>query len=180
VKKRWIVLPLFIVFIIILLCLGLFTYIAPSKQLTMDYTPIKLENKILDMARNLNTELVLTETEINALIKKNMDPQLNKRLLIEGAHFTLEDNILHANLNVLVNDSVPAELHASYRISWDAPDLRLQPIGFKLKDIKLPNSWLDEISFPIYEGEDAIIGIDSLYTKGNELVIKLKLNLFSS
>lgn len=141
--------------------------------------PIKLEDKLLQMARNWNTELVLTEADINALIKMNLDPQINDRLLIQGAHFSLQDNTLLAQLNVLVNDAIPAELYASYGISWDEPELRLTPLTLQLKEINLPISWLDEISFPLYEKKDSLIGIDSLYTKGNELVIKLKFKLFS-
>lgn len=177
-KKRWIVVPLVIVGILFLLVFGLLTYIAPSKELTMDYKPVQLEEKLLTMVQNLNTELVLTEADVNALIKMNMDTKPHQRLLIEGAHFSLLDNKLHAELNVLVNDAVRAQLHASYGISWNEPELKLKPIELKLKNIKLPTSWLEEISFPLYESEDSLIGIDSLSTRGNELVIKLKLKLF--
>jgi len=144
----------------------------------MDYTPIQLEEKLLNMARNLNTELVLTEADINALIKMNMDTTPRDNLLIEGAHFSVLDNMLHAELNVLWNGNVRAQLHASYAISWNEPELSLKPTELKLKDIKLPISWLEEISFPLYESADSLIGVESLSTRGNELVIILSLKLF--
>jgi len=144
----------------------------------MDYTPIQLEEKLLNMARNLNTELVLTEADINALIKMNIDTEPRDRLQIEGAHFSVLDNMLHAELNVLWNDNVRAQLHASYAISWNEPELTLLPMELKLKDIKLPTSWLEEISLPLYESADSLLGVESLTTRGNELVITLILKLF--
>ncbi|GIP17957.1 hypothetical protein J40TS1_35990 [Paenibacillus montaniterrae] len=177
-KKRWVLLPLSFVLVLALLIGGLIIYIAPSKQLTMDYTPIKLEDKLLGMVRNLSTDLVLTESDINALLKANMNRQPHKQLTIEGAHFTLQDNILYADLNVLLADRVPAELHASYVVTWHDPELKLQPVGLKVKGLTLPVSWLNEITFPIYDADETLIVIDRLYTQGNELVIKLKLSLF--
>lgn len=177
-KKRWFVLPLVVVLIVALLLAGLLAYAAPSKELTMDYTPIKLEDKLLEMMSNLNTELVLTEADVNALIKSHMNKQINEQITIQGADFKLQDNRLYAELNVLLNNRFAAEMHASYAISWNDPQLTLQPIELKLKDIKLPTSWLEEISFPLYDKEETLIGIDRLNTRGNELVIKLRLQLF--
>jgi len=177
-KKRWLWLPLSVLLLLIVLIGGLLVYISPEEELTMDYTQVQIEEKLADIVRSLKPEVALTESDINALIKSHMDPQLHEQLVAEGAHFTVGDNKLYARMNVKAFDTVKAELQAVYAIEWQEPELKLIPIELKLKEMTLPITWLKEISFPIYDKNNAIISIERLETIGNELVIRLKLNLY--
>lgn len=146
----------------------------------MDYTRVSIEEKFADIIRNLEPEILLTESDINAIIKSNMDTQLHEQLVVEGAHFTVADNKLYAQLNVKAYDTIRAELNAVYTIRWQEPDLKLVPVELKLKQITLPTTLLQEITFPIYDSSNTIVSIERLNTVGNELVIRLKFNLFNN
>lgn len=177
-KRRVLYTMLSILLILGALIFGFIYYIAPSKQLTMDFSPIKLEDKLLQMANNLNTELILNESDINALVKSHLPTELNEQLAIKGAHFKVEHDTLYADLHVTVANLLHAEVKASYAISWEDPVLTLTPVSLSLKDIKLPAAWLEKIELQLYNKQETYITIDRIYTNGNELVIKLKLQLF--
>lgn len=177
-KKRWPLLIVTIMLSLILLSGGLLVYISPDEELTMDYEPVKLEQKIVDMVRNLRPEVVLNEADINTLIKANMDRQLHEQIYVDGAHFQVADNQLHAKLNVTLRDAVKAEVTAVYSIVWEEPNLKLEPMALKLKNLNLPKSWLNEIEVPIYDTANSLVAIESVSTSSNDLIIKLKLSMF--
>lgn len=177
-KKRWLLLIVTIMLGLLLLAGGLLVYIAPDEELTMDYEPVKLEQKILDMVRNFKPEVVLNESDLNTLIKANMDRQLHEDVYVDGAHFQLADNQLYAKLNVTLRDAVKAEVSAVYAIAWEEPNLKLEPVALKLKNMNLPVNWLNEINVPIYDPANSVIAIESVNTRGNELIIKLKFSMF--
>src|SRR5690606_14987833 len=176
-KKRWILL-LSVLLGLIILVVGLLVYIYPKEKLTMDYTRVQYEEKFADIVRRLEPEIILNESDINAIIKSNLDTQLNEQLVIEGAHFTVGDQKLYAKLNVKALDAVKAEWLAVYLIEWKEPELRLIPVELKVKQVSLPTSVLKEIAIQIYDTNNAILSVERLSTIGNELVIRLKFNLF--
>lgn len=159
--------------------IALIQYARPSQKLTMNYTQISMGEKLSYMVSNLKTELILSERDIDALIKQNMDQQLNEYTYIDGAKFYIESDILHANLNVTFANKVKAEINATYDVAWNDPKLTLTPQTLSIKDIPLPTSWLETIVIPIYEPNDSMIQISKLTNVNRELIIKLKLNLFS-
>lgn|GEM_PF-1556045 len=178
-KKK--ILVTFICFIVIIVgaVFALKQYISPSHQLTMDYTAINIEEKVMNMVTNLKSEVVLTEQDIDSLIKQNMNQQLNSFTYINGAKFYVENDILYAILNVTLYNKVDAEIHATYNVDWNGSNLNLSPRSLSSKDISLPTSWLETISIPIYDEAEALVTISSLTNVGREIVIKLKLSLFS-
>lgn len=178
-KKK--ILVTFICFIVIIVgaAFALKQYISPSQQLTMDYTAIDIEEKVMNMVTNLKSEVILTEQDIDSLIKQNMDRQLNSFTYINGAKFYVENDILYAILNVTLYNKVDAEILATYNVDWDGSKLKLSPQSLSIKDISLPTSWLETISIPIYDKADSLVTISSLTNVGREIVIKLKLSLFS-
>jgi len=178
-KKRWLWLLFSVVLGLLIIAGGMLVYISPDEDLTMDYSPVQLEEKLADIIRNLKPEIILTESDINAIIKSYMNTQLHDQLVVEGAHFTVGDNRLYARLNVKAFDTIKAELNAVYAIEWQEPELKLVPVELKLKQLTLPSAWLKEITFPIYDANHSIISVERLSTSGNELVIKFKFNLFN-
>lgn len=177
-KKVFITIIIFIV-IVVGAVFALKQYISPSQQLSMDHTPINIEQKIKAMVTTLKSEVRLSEEDIDSLIKQHMDQQLNGYTYINGAKFYVENNILDAVLNVTLYNKVEAEVHASYNVHWNGSQLELLPQLLSVKDIPLPTSWLEKIVIPINDEADSIVTISSLSNVGKEIVIKFKLNLFS-
>lgn len=161
-----------------LLIVVLFIYIKPTAELNLDYEQVNVEQKIKEMVMQLKNETILTEQDIEALIKSQLDPQLDNDLIIEGAKFYLQNNELHATLYVKWKGKVDAELQALYAFSWDEPTISLTPISLHMKEIPLPNSWLEPIQFKLYEANQSLVKIASIENVNRELVIRWKLDIF--
>ena len=153
-------------------------YIKPTSKLTLEYEPVNVEQKIKEMVMQLKNETVLTENDIEAIIKQHLDPQLTQNIKIEGAQFYLQNDQLHATMHVKWHDQVDVELKALYAFNWVEPTIMLTPISLHVKDIPLPNSWLEPVQFELYETDQALIKIDSLDNINREIVIRWKLDIF--
>lgn len=128
---------------------GLAVYIAPDEQLDLDYKPINLKQKALDMATSLKPELVLTVQDINDLIKKHLERDIAENVRLDGAKFSLQGDRLIADLNVTYMERVPAQVQAEYRMEWQDPNLALRPEGLSVKRIALPYASLETIIVPL-------------------------------
>ncbi|OMF32653.1 hypothetical protein BK133_14220 [Paenibacillus sp. FSL H8-0548] len=182
------------VIIVIALLLGgaswwLISYIKPEEQLDMSYTPIDVKEKALDMVKKLKPELVLTEADINHLIKMNMKKEyassengvsfleLTKDLRLDGAHFDLEEDRLIARMNVTYMDRIPAELDAVYSLEWQAPNIVLRPQSLSLKNISLPTGVLETIIIPLDLPSQDIVTVQAVRFEQDLLKIDFKLQL---
>ncbi|MEV3454200.1 hypothetical protein ABNE76_22025, partial [Paenibacillus larvae] len=87
---------LILILLIILIGAGIYWYVKPQKELDLRYQDIFLKSKIIDMVKDLNTELVLSSDEINQLAKKEIAKRPNVRpdVRITGADFKLNGNEL--------------------------------------------------------------------------------------
>lgn len=168
-----------VVIILVIILVSLVLYARPSEDLTMSYSPINLNEKINDMVSNLKTELVLNENDINALIKQTMNNELNEHMYITGAHYYIEDNKLQANVAVTVWDRLEIEMHATYEVSWQEPNLVLTPNALSLKAIPLPLTWLEPITTPLYNSSSTVVKITDILTSGKEIIVKWKVELFN-
>ncbi|WP_138754892.1 hypothetical protein [Paenibacillus sinopodophylli] len=157
---------LMLLLVVILLLLGgalwwLVSYVAPDEQLDLSYAPIDVKGKALDMVKNLKPELVLTETDLDHLIKQNLKNDygigdanssaimLREDVRLDGARFELEENRLVAHLNVTYKERLPAALEAVYALEWQPPNIVLRPQSLFLKKSRLPLSMLDTIIIPL-------------------------------
>lgn len=177
-KKLTFNISLFILVILLGIVL-LLLYIKPSQQLDLKADSIDINEKMMYMVTNMKTEIVLTESDIDALIKMNLNPQLDDHLIVEGANFYVEKNILHATLNVKYRDKIPAQLVATYSFDLnEAGVLSMDPISIKLKDINLPQSVLSPIQFQLYDMKNSIVKITDIENRQRDIIIKWKINLF--
>lgn len=180
--------------VVILLLLGgaiwwLLSYIAPDDQLDMSYTPIDVKAKALDMVKKFKPELVLTEPDINHLIKMYMKNgyansqsgaavlELAKDIRLNGAHFDLEEDKLLARMNVTYKDRIPAELNAVYTLEWQSPNIVLRPQSLSIKKISLPLSTLDTITIPLDLPTNDIVSVRDVKFQQNQLEILFKLQI---
>lgn len=178
VKKLTFNIMLFILFILLSLVV-IYLYIQPQQELDLKAEPIDVSEKMKQMVVNLKTEVVLTEDEIDSIIKMRLDPNINEHVEVEGAQFYIENDMLHAVFNVMYRNKIRAELNVQYNFILDeAAIIRLQPVSIKLKDVPLPLSLLKPMTIQLYNTEQSIVKITEVENKGRQLVIKWKINLF--
>lgn len=125
------------------------SYIAPDQERDLVYGRIDVREKALEMIRAMKPELILSEQDINNLIKMNMDPVYSDAVTVNGGDFSLEGSRLLADLNITYYDRFPAGVQAVYDMKWDGSTIKLEPVSLRLKDISLPVSMLEEITVPL-------------------------------
>ncbi|REK74409.1 hypothetical protein [Paenibacillus paeoniae] len=145
---------LFITLIVLLVLIGgaawwLLSYIKPEQSLHLNYSPIDVRQKAVDMVKRLKPELVLSEKEVNDLIKKHLDPDISEDVRVDGAQFMLEENKLLADLNITYGDRIPAQIRAEYRLEWQNPNLVLRPQSLSIKGFQLPLKMLETVIVPL-------------------------------
>lgn len=182
------------VLIVMVLLLGgalwwLLSYIAPDEQLDMRYAPIDVEAKALDMVKKLKPELVLSEADINDLIKNHLNSEyaskgadgtsleLTKDIRLDGAVFELEDDKLIARMNVTYMDRFPAELDSVYLLEWQPPNIALRPQSLSVKEIALPVGLLDTIIIPLDLPAKDVLSVKDVLFEKNQLRIRFKLQI---
>lgn len=185
---------LFIVLLIIVLVLGgalwwAISYIAPDEQLDMSYTSIDVKDKALSMVKKFKPELVLTESDMNNLIKMNIASkyesgssaapsiELKENVRLNGASFELEENKLIAHLNITYRDRIPAALQAEYTMEWESPNFILRPQSLSLKGIALPLSMLETIVVPIDLPAQDVIKVNDVQFLQDQIKILFKIQL---
>jgi hypothetical protein len=190
---KWLKRFLTVIIIIILLIGGalwwLLSYIAPDEKLDMSYTPIDVKEKALGMVRKLKPELVLSEEDINHLIKMNMKNKyaaegaegpflaLEKDIRLDGAVFELEENKLIARMNVTYKNRIPAELDAVYSLGWQSPNITLRPQSLSIKEIALPISMLETIIIPLDLPAQDIVTVRDVQFENGQIKIRFKVSL---
>ncbi len=186
----------FITLVVLLVLLGgagwwLRSYIAPAEQLDMSYTPISLKEKAWEIIKNRKTELVLSEADVNFLIKSAMAFQLSdgeaaagreglwldQDLRLDGAAFQLEQDMLLARMNVTWKDYIPAELNASYRLEWQQNRIALRPQSLALKGIALPTGLLETVLLPLELPEQDYVSISDITFEPDQIRILFKIDL---
>lgn len=171
----------------------LLSYIAPQQQLDLAYEPIDVKSKVMDMVKRLKPELVLTEDDVNNLIKMTLvysEGSLAADMPIEGAgtaasiardiqitgvKFELEGERLIAHLNVMYKDRIPAQLQAVYIMSWDAPNIVLRPQSLKVRDISLPAGMLEQIEIPLDLPSQDILTVREVRFETGKMTISFRL-----
>ena len=133
---------LILILLIILIGAGIYWYVKPQKELDLRYQDIFLKSKIIDMVKDLNTELVLSSDEINQLAKKEIAklPNVRPDVRITGADFKLNGNELEGDINLLYKDTIPAGINIWYTMEWQDGTLKLIPKDAKIRSIHLPLS----------------------------------------
>lgn len=152
-------------------------YIRPDPTLTLDYEPLSLKDKALDMAKRLSPELVLTEEDVNNLLKQALaeHPKQSPDVEVLGARFTLEGNRLQADLRLLWKGRVTAGMQVDYLLGWSEPNLTADVESVKLKGIKLSSGLTQDLAVPIGEELPPLIRIRNIEFGEREIRIRLDL-----
>lgn len=159
--------------------LWLKSYVAPSEQLDLAYDPVSIKDKAMEMVQKLKPEIVLSEADVNNLIKSQLQSGSPESLppdtTLDGARFELSGDRLIAHLNMTYRDFLPLGMLATYKMTWQAPNLILEPLSLSVKDYDLGKERLDRIVVPIEL--PSLISIGEMQFQDNQIVIKLQLRL---
>ena len=180
---------LFAAFILIVLLLAgagwwLLSYIAPERELSLDYEPIDVDSKLVDMMIKLRPELVLTESDVNSLVKMMLVKSGGsveaegeaKHVEITGASFELHGEQLHALMNVRYRERIDAELLAVYTLRWDNPNLVLEPQRLTTKKLELPVSMLERKEIPLGISTNLLVRISDVKFQDDHITLRFKLD----
>lgn len=177
-KKLTFNISLFVLVCLLVIVLFLI-YIKPNEQLNLEANKIDVQEKITYMITNFKSEVILTEQDIDGLIKQNFNPQIGSHLVVDGAYFYIEKNILHAKLNVKYRNKVAAELNAQYSFELnDSGVVSIKPLSLQLKDINLPTTLLTPITFQLYDMKNSMVKITKIQNKNREIIVNWKISLF--
>jgi hypothetical protein len=173
---------LFAVLIILLLLVAggvwwLLSYIAPDEKLDLSYQNIDIRQKATDMIKGLKPELVLTEDDINNLIKKNLDPAINDQVVVDGASFDLDGDLLIANMNVTYRERIPLAVTAEYRLEWQNPNLALRPQSLSIKGVDLPLNMLETIVVDLDLPTGDLVKVNEVRFEGETVRVVFQLSL---
>jgi hypothetical protein len=129
------------------------------------------------MVKQLKPELVLTETVVNNLIKKNLEPRINEQVVVDGARFDLEGDRLIANMNITYRDRVPIAVRAEYRLEWQDPNLALRPQALTMKGIELPLGMLETIVVDLDLPTGDLVKVSEVRFQGETVNVLFKLSM---
>lgn len=155
----------------------LLSYIAPERELAMSYERIDVRAKALDMVKRLKPELVLTESDINHLIKMNLKRDIADNVLLDGADFKLQGSRLLAELNVTYMGRIPAEVRAEYNMEWRGTELVLTPQSLAVKRFELPIDWLETVVVPLDLPATDMVELDDIRFEAKQIRIMFKVHL---
>ncbi|NEW08556.1 hypothetical protein GK047_21385 [Paenibacillus sp. SYP-B3998] len=167
-----------IVLLIVVLAGGLW-YIKPTEVLDLNYKELEITNKILDIIKNRKLEVVLTEQDVNNMVKKQLAARqtLPNDVRIEGAKISVHGTMLEADVNIRWHDQVPVGAKMWFNLTWNNPNLQIEHVATQIKGFKLPNAWLQLAPFqiPIEQHLPKLIGVKTVVFEDRAIQIDLKL-----
>ncbi|MCY7519527.1 hypothetical protein [Paenibacillus larvae] len=169
-----------LILLIVLIGAGIYWYVKPQKELDLRYRDTSLKSKIMDMVKNLNTELVLSSDEINQLAKKEIAKRPNVRpdVRITGADFKLNGNELEGDINLLYKDTISAGVKIWYTMEWQDGTLKLTPKDAKIRSVHLPLSFvkLPAMSIGLNDHLPGVVKVKHVTFENQGIKITFKLN----
>ncbi|WP_372662625.1 hypothetical protein [Cohnella sp.] len=174
-KKLFIILFV-LLFVAVFSGVGVLYYIKPDQKLDLTYEKVTLKARAVDMARRLSPELILTGADLNNLAKQSLadHPQVERDVKVIGANFTLEDDLLIADLNLIWKDLISAGLQVTYRLHWDNPNVIVTVEKAKMKGISLPVSLFSDRVIPVGQELPKFLKIKDLVWGEGEVKVQFE------
>lgn len=170
-----------LIVVLILAVVGVVWYVKPTQELTLDFKPFVIQDKIKEVVQSRKMEVRLTEQEINDLLKQQLQnyKQLPHDLRLTGANFDLQGQQLVMDANVIWKDQIPTTLTLTFDVNWQNGSIVIQHTGTKLKQWDISKSWLSlqPITIPIADHLPQVIAVKDVIFEEDEIVFKLKLAL---
>jgi len=177
-KSRLIIGGILIFLIVVIVAAVL--YVRPSRTLDMNYSEVDWKDKLIQMAENRNTELILSESDVNNLAKQGIiEYMANHDLPIEvkGAEFRLNGNEVIANLNGSWK-FLDVGAKVQYRIDYSKGILSLRPESVKVRHISIPPEQfgLEPLDINVASYIPKLITIDEVDFPGKLVRIKFSVD----
>lgn len=167
----------FRLFVLLLLAViagvGALYYIKPDQELDLSYNRVPIDKRAIDMVSRMSTTLILTEEDVNNLIKASLsrNRQVQKDVEVTGAQFALDGELLIADLNVLWKSLVQAELQLTYRLSWADPNVVAEVLDAQLKDLPLPTAAFSDMVIPLGDEMPELLKIKDIQWGTGEIKV---------
>ncbi|AZN41861.1 hypothetical protein [Paenibacillus albus] len=151
-------------------------YVKPEEDLNLNYAPVPIMDRALTMLRQLDTEFVLTEADINNIGKASirLHPDYSPDIRITGARLELQEDKLVAHVNVKYKKRIPAGLVITYKLMWSEPNVVAVVEEAKLKGITLKKSYFDNMVIPLGSELPRLVHIQKMDVKGKSVVVTIR------
>lgn len=154
-------------------------YIAPQRELDfrLENEKIDVKEKALHMVKRLKPELVLTESEVNDLIKLGMEKKMGEHVRVEGTDFQLAKDRLIGDINVMYRERIPAGVRVEYEVDWQEPNLVLRPATLSIKAIDLPLRYLETVIIPLDLPSGEAFSVEDVRVEEGRLMVLFDIKL---
>ncbi|WP_040950241.1 hypothetical protein [Gorillibacterium massiliense] len=160
---------------------GAVRYIQPKEQLTLDYKPFDLGAKIREIAESGQFAVTLNDEEMNSLFVSKLaeDPNVASGVRITGARFTRDQDVIYADVNLLLRGRWKAGVQLTYRLAWEPPYLKASFQQASIHGKPLPKSLLDiqDVAVPVNEMLPPLIAIKNIQFNKDAIKVSLKLQI---
>lgn len=159
-------------------------YVKPTEALDLNYREVPIGGKIVDMIKNRKFEVLITEAEINDLVKKQLAAhrELPHDIRIEGAALQLRGNELQADVNLLWREQIPVGAKLFFNVEWNSPNIEIVHTSTQIKEASLPSSLLQlpPLRISLEEHLPKLVGVRNVSFEENGIRIGFKLGQSAS
>ncbi|MFD2612323.1 hypothetical protein [Paenibacillus gansuensis] len=161
--------------------LGMLWYVRPEQPLDLEYKPLAIENKVLEMISSRKLETAFTEEELNQALKEWLAANnfLSEHWEITGAQGRLNGERMDVDVNVLYAGRVPVGATAVYRLTWDNPNLIAEPVEVQVKRAKVTaaQAGLQPVVIPIGDQLPLGFSISKVTFEAKSVRVKFRFSL---
>lgn len=165
--------------LVCMLLLGVsYAYAQPDRMLDLNYSELSIRDKLAAMLANRRLEVVLTESEVNELLKKILADraQLREDWTLTGAQFTLNGTQWTADINLMYKEKWPIGAKLFFTVNWQDPYLTAVHTETQIKQISVPMDWfqLQPLKIPLNDYLPKPAGVRNVTFEGNVVRLALR------
>jgi hypothetical protein len=176
-RKLWRILALLLI-LGMLLAGGLHAYVQPDHALDLVSSEISIREKLTDMLSRRRLEIVLSEAEVNGLIKKTLAEHADLRpdWTLTGAEFSLEGSQWVADVNMMYKGLWPVGAKMYFIMSWQEPYLTAVHTRTQIREVSIPLNWfqMQPLQIPLNDYLPKPAGIRGVMFQDHAIRIGLK------
>jgi hypothetical protein len=165
--------------LVCILLLGVsYAYAQPDRMLDLNYSELSIRSKLEAMLASRRLEVVLTEPEVNDLLKKTLAnrAQLREDWTLTGAQFTLEGTQWTADINMMYKEKWPIGAKLFFTVNWQDPYLTAVHTETQIKEISVPIDWfqLQPLQIPLNDYLPKPAGVRNVIFQDNIVRLALR------
>lgn len=171
----------FVVLAAVLICFaaGVTWFVRPAEPLDLSYGQLDLRGKLADMLMSRRLETVLTEREVNDLLKQALArrPEVRPGVTLTGAAFALQGERLSADVNLLVRQRLEVGAKLWFELSWTEPYLTALHTGIEIRGRSVPLEWLrlEPLRMELNEHLPKHVSVRGMAFEGSTVRLSLKM-----